>query len=125
MTKSVKALLISALVFPGGGHIYLKKHITGAILASVSIFCLYLVFSMSMKIAQDISVKIQTGEIPLDANKITEAIANDPAGHSGFASASTYLLEICWLVGVIDSFRIGRQQDKAAKAELKTGSLKE
>jgi TM2 domain-containing membrane protein YozV len=54
MTPPLKATLISALVFPGGGHFYLKKHIVGVLLAG-----------------------------------------------------------ICWLVGIVDSFRLGRKQEQA------------
>jgi hypothetical protein len=56
MKKSMKAALLSAFVFPGAGHFFLKKHITGTVLA---------VFIISL------------------------------------------------LVGIIDSYRVGRIQDKS------------
>lgn len=113
MSKSVKASLLSALVFPGSGHFFLKKPILGAILLTVTIVCLYFLLATVMEAAQGISIKIQTGEIPLNANKIAEAVSNELTGKVGSVNIPSYLFGICWLVGVIDSFRVGRLQDKA------------
>jgi len=114
MTPPLKAMLISALVFPGGGHFYLKKPFIGALLAGISLVGIYLLFSAAMEAAQVISLKIQSGEIPLDILRIREEINKQSA-----ASATTttevaiWLLGICWLVGIADSYRLGRQQEQA------------
>lgn len=108
MSKSVKALLLSALVFPGSGHFYLKKPIKGAILAIVSIVSLYLHFTSSIEIVQDISLSVQSGEIPLDLNSVAEALTNEAGAKYRLANLPTYFLAICWFVGVVDSYRVGR-----------------
>ncbi len=113
MTKSVKAALFSALIFPGSGHFLLKKHIQGFLLAAVSIVCVYALLSTAIEKAQEISFKIQSGEIPLDISRITEEVSKQAAiDGTGLANISTYVLLICWLVGIIDSYRLGRIQDK-------------
>ena len=120
MTKSVKALLLSALVFPGAGHYYLKKPLLGSLLAGVSLVCLYLLFTTSMEIAEGLSDKIQSGEIPLDVNRLEQELTKKPAGESSVINLSTYVLEACWLIGVADSFRVGRARDKADAAKKHT-----
>lgn len=65
-----------------------------------------------MEIAQDISTKIQTGEIPLEVSQLQDTLTDDLVAHGSAINISLYLLEICWVVGVIDSFRIGKALDK-------------
>jgi len=113
VTNSLKAVLFSAFVFPGGGHFYLKKHIQGTLLAFISLACLAVLLSTAMEKAQQISDKILAGEIPLDLARITEEVSNQvAAGGTQMADISTYILLICWLVGIVDSYRLGRIQHK-------------
>jgi hypothetical protein len=113
MRKPLKAALFSALLFPGSGHFFLKKHVRGTLLAGVSIVCVYALLSTAVEMAQEISVKIQSGEIPFDVTRITEEVSKQTASSgTQLADISTYLLAICWLVGIVDSFRVGRLQNK-------------
>jgi len=114
MTPPLKAALISALVFPGGGHFYLKKHIVGALLAGISLMCVYLLVATAMEAAQVISLKLQSGEIPLDIDRIrAEIVKQSAASGSTTTGIATWLLAICWLAGIVDSFRLGRKQGQA------------
>ena len=114
MTPSSKAALLSALVFPGSGHFYLKKHIVGALLAGISLVCIYLLISTVMEAAQVISLKIENGEIPLDIEQIRAEIHKQSAASSSTTiGIATWLLGICWLTGIVDSFRLGRKQTQA------------
>ena len=114
MKKSLKAGLFSALVFPGGGHLYLKKYIQAALLILVSVACIGVLLSVAIEKAQQISDKILAGEIPLDLTRITAEVTNQvAAGGTEHADIATYLLLICWVLGIVDSYRIGRILDKA------------
>ncbi|MDH3635017.1 MAG: hypothetical protein OES20_09955 [Gammaproteobacteria bacterium] len=113
MKKSHKAVLFSAFVFPGGGHLYLKKHIQAALLILVSVACIGVLLSVAMEKAQQIRDKILAGEIPLDLTRITAEVSNQvAAGGTQMADIATYVLLICWLLGIADSYRLGRIQDK-------------
>jgi hypothetical protein len=60
-----------------------------------------------------LSAQIQSGEVPFDVTKITELVSQQLAGNNGqLVDISSVLLVICWVVGVIDSFRIGWRQGK-------------
>ena len=114
MSNALKAVLFSAFVFPGSGHLYLRKPVQGMLLVIVSIACFTILLSIAMEKAQQISDKILSGEIPLDVTRITEEItSNAVTGGTQWADISTYLLLVCWLVGIVDSFRVGRLKDKA------------
>jgi TM2 domain-containing membrane protein YozV len=114
MSQSLKAALFSAFIFPGSGQFLLKKHIRGALLASISILCVWVLLSTALEKAQEISRKIESGEIPLDITRITEEVSRLAAG-SGTQQAeiATYVLLIFWLVGIVDAYWLGRLQDKA------------
>ena len=114
MNQALKAALFSAFIFPGSGQFLLKKHIRGALLASASILCLWILLSTALAKAQEISRKIQSGEIPLDITRITEEVSRLAAGSgSQQAEIATYALLVCWLAGIVDAYWVGRLQDKA------------
>ena len=113
MRKTVKAVLLSSLVFPGTGHLSLKKPLQGWLLIGISIFCLYFIFSAVLSISNELGGKIQSGEIPNDPNMITELVTERVSGGDyQFVSTAVLVLMICWVFGVIDSMRIGLNQDK-------------
>ncbi len=120
MGQSLKAALLSAFAFPGSGHFILKKKVRGTLLAAVTILCLGVLLSTALEKAQEISLKIQSGEIPFDLARITEEASKLASGDgTQQAEIATYLLLFCWLVGIIDAYRLGRLEDKADSAREK------
>lgn len=113
MKQSVKAALFSAFVLPGSGHFLLKKHIQGALFSGVTFLCFWVLLSTALDKAEAISLKIQSGEIPLDLSRITDEVSKQAAGGgTQLAEIATYLLLICWLVAIVDSFWLGWKLDK-------------
>lgn len=113
MKRSLKAVLLSALVLPGAGHIYLKKYLPGAVLIGASFAAAYYLFSKSLEMAVQIADKIQGGDIQPDVEAITELVANQQAGSDAqLLNIATAVFIICWLVGIIDSFRIASAREK-------------
>lgn len=112
MNKAIKAFLFSALLFPGCGHFYLKKPIMGGLLATISVVCLYFFTVNVFSLAKTISDKILSGEIAADVFEISAAITKGLAD-SGLHQLNilTITLFSCWIIGMLDSYRIGRKQD--------------
>jgi hypothetical protein len=118
--KSLKAALLSALVFPGAGHFSLHKPVQGALISAVAFVCLYFLLTTAVDIAQQLSVKLQKGEVPFDVAKIDEMVAGQlAAGEGSGTNIASLLLLVCWLVGIVDSFRIGWLQDRSEHAANK------
>lgn len=110
MHNATKAALISALIFPGCGHFYLKSKLRGAVFSLFSVGCLYVLFSFISKIAHDISEKIISGDIALDINSLMVEISSQLNGSEGEApNIATFLLLGCWGIAIIDSFILGRK----------------
>lgn len=109
MNRSTKAALLSALVLPGAGHFYLKKYLIGSVLAAVFGAGLYYLTATAFTKAVAISEKIQHGGVPLDFSAISELVSTQTAGvDDPLLRFLPYLLLVCWLIGVVDSYRLGR-----------------
>jgi TM2 domain-containing membrane protein YozV len=109
----MKAALLSALVFPGLGHIYLKRYIPGVALVGVSSAGIYYLTSKTVERALQIVGKIQSGDVPLDVTAITKLVSKQSTGtEDQLLNIATTVIFICWIIGIIDSYRIGRGQDK-------------
>ena len=116
MKKSTIAVLLSAFIFPGSGHFYLKKYIAGVLLVGTSFAAMYYLISMVVDRAFEVSKKIQTGDIPLDIEAITELLSQQSTGTDvQLLNIATTALIFCWLIGIIDSYRVGRIRDKNDK----------
>jgi len=115
MNKSNKAALFSALVFPGAGHFLLKRHISGAVIVCASLGALYLIIANLLERAQEIADKILSGEVSLDIATITELVSQQSASNdSQLLDIAWAVLIIIWLIGIADSYRVGRAQDRSA-----------
>jgi TM2 domain-containing membrane protein YozV len=106
--KPIKAVLLSALVFPGAGHIYLKKYISGVLLVGTALVALYLLMSKTMEKAVEISEKLQNGDVQLDIEALMELVSKSSSGADAqLLNMATLALIICWLIGVVGSYRAG------------------
>jgi hypothetical protein len=117
MHKATKAALISALVFPGCGHFYLKSKLRGAVFALFSAGCLYVLITYALNIANDISDRILRGDIPLEISSLMAEISsqlNSGAGET--QNIATLLLLGCWGIAIVDSFILGRKLATLAKS---------
>jgi len=117
MNKSVKAALLSGFVFPGVGHVFLKRYISGALLAGAAFTALYVLISNAVEMALQITDKIQRGELQPDVAVITELISKQPTGtEARLINIATAILIISWLIGIVDSYRVGRLQESGTVA---------
>ncbi len=113
MNRPMKAALLSAFVFPGVGHFLLKKYIRGAVLAGTAFAGRYFLIAKTVETALQITEKIQSGEVQLDATIITELVSKQAMGtEAQLLNIAAAVLFISWLIGIVDSYRVGRAQDK-------------
>jgi len=124
MRHTIKAVLLSALVFPGTGHFSLKKPVKGSVLLGITLVCLYFLFSAAMSISKELQGKIQNGEMLYDKAEVTAIVTEKISGgdyqYLGLASMG---LLFCWVFGVIDSLRLGRIKDKGLEEPPKSGGV--
>jgi hypothetical protein len=119
MKRSTKAALLSGLVFPGIGHIYLKLYVHGTILLVGAASAIYFILYVAVNTALEVVEKIQSGGIPLTAEAITELVSQQSSGSEESTNIATIALLICWVIGIADSYRQGRAQEKVEEATTK------
>lgn len=110
MKLSTRAALLSAFMFPGCGHIALKKHISGWIFISISAIASLFVITNIMIKAKDIANQIVEGHMPIDPIKIMELLtARPPTDEVQLLNFAMNVLIAMWLVSTLDAYRIGRK----------------
>lgn len=118
MKKTDQAVLLSALIFPGSGHFFLKRYFVGLLLGSIALVASYFLISGMITKALELADKIKGGEIPPNIAVIIELLSQQTAGDElRTLNTALIILLVVWLVGIVDSYRIGRQLDNRIKAK--------
>ncbi len=104
MKRSLKAALLSGLVFPGAGQIYLGRRSRGwlFVLSVLAVFA-YVVIHMTVRAYRAISAAAARGEA-IDTAAIQKAVA---ASSDTAASAGFVLLILLWLAAIVDAWSAG------------------
>jgi hypothetical protein len=112
MKNSMKGALLSGLVFPGLGQIVLKRYARGFALLLAVTAGLYIMIATAVQQAYAILDSIEAeGGMP-DSDTISQAAAQAAAASdSPMITAVSVLMLVCWIVGIIDAWRIGKQKD--------------
>jgi len=117
MKKTGQAVLLSALVFPGSGHFFLKRYIIGSLLASIALVATWFLVSGMINKALELANKIKSGEIQPDISAITALLSRQSVGGEfQLMNIAVNSLIIVWLIGIADSYRVGRQLDNGTTA---------
>ena len=78
----------------------------------LSLAALSVVVTTAYQQAQLIADQILSGDVSMEAGAIAQAVST--SGSDGYMeNAAVIVLAACWLVGIIDSHRLGVVQDKS------------
>ena len=110
MSKSIKAALLSALIFPGAGHVYLKSYGRGIALLVLSAIFIFILMSKVFDQANAVLQKFQAEGGVIDPARILElASQTSPTADTPALGVATLGLIACWLIGVADAYRLGKR----------------
>jgi len=113
MTRSIKAALLSGLIFPGVGHMVLKQYLRGSVLMPSALVALSVIVTKALKQALTIVDRINSGEIPGEAGVITELASIPTSGaESSILNIAALVVGVVWIIGIVDSYRLGITQEK-------------
>jgi len=112
MNNSLKGALLSGLIFPGLGQVVLKHYKRGAVIMLTVLVCLSVVVVRAVQHALAILEKIELEGGAISMSTISNA-ATQASTNSGSLTFNLFLLLIivCWIIGVVDAYRIGRKKD--------------
>ena len=112
MKKSSKAALQSGLIFPGVGHMVLKQYLRGSVLMLSALAALSVIVTRAFQRALIVVERINSGDIPVEIGAIAEMASNSTSGADSLVESSAVIvLGACWLIGIIDSYRLGAAQE--------------
>ena len=107
MNKKMTALLLSALVLPGLGQLYLgRKAVGGIILVIVNLILLLALFVLLKGLSPVIASQIAAGAVIISPAEVTKALA----GVSGFGKAVLAAFFLVWAFSVVDIIKYSEKQ---------------
>jgi len=113
MKVSYKAALLSTFVFPGIGHLYLKRYWRGlVILFFVITGSGYIIWSATVSALNrldDAMVKVQGGAANL--KELSAIVGSKMSTADPYLDAVFYIIVCLWIFSVIDAYRIGNRKD--------------
>ncbi len=112
MKRSTRAALKSAFVFPGAGHFFLKKYGAGALLAGATLASLIFIISGMVEQVIQIVERIQHNGVQLNVPAITELVSKLMNSQTQDLNIASTVLMVLWIIGIVDSYRIGYIQCK-------------
>lgn len=111
MKKSTKAVLLSGLVFPGVGHLYLKRWMSGLLLLGVAALASWHIGAVVMDTASVVAEKIQSGAVAADTDTIIALVEQESKGAAQATNFAKRVWLACWVIGIVGSWWQGRSQD--------------
>ena len=112
MNNSLKGAFLSGLVFPGLGQIVLKQYKRGAVIMLTVLVSLSVIVIEAVQKAFTIIEKIESKGGTIDMNTISNAATQASSTSDSLIFYFALLLIIfCWIIGVVDAFRIGKKKD--------------
>jgi predicted acyltransferase len=112
MNNSLKGVLLSGLIFPGLGQVVLKHYKRGAVIMFTVLISLSIVIVKAVQHALAILEKIESAGEAIKMSTISNA-ATQASTTSGSLTFNIVLLLVilCWIIGVVDAYRIGKKKD--------------
>jgi uncharacterized membrane protein YGL010W len=118
MKKSLKGALLSGLIFPGAGQLWLKHYIRGSALILAVSACSAVVVMKAAQQAFTILGKIEAEGDAIDMAAILSSASQASATSDDFMTKSALsVLVLCWIIGIVDAYIMGRKKDLADQAK--------
>ncbi len=112
MNNSLKGAFWSGLIFPGLGQVVLKHYKRGAVIMLMVLIGISVVVVKAVHSALAILENIELESGAISMSTISNA-ANQAPTTSGSLTINLVLLLtiLCWIFGVVDAYRIGKEKD--------------
>jgi TM2 domain-containing membrane protein YozV len=113
MKRSAKAALLSAFMFPGAGHFFLKRYIPGIFFLVTYILIISLILQDLISMIEPIIQQIEVGDTPSAILSMQDLLLNySILNNANISPAVPYAFGILWFINIIDAYRIGLVEDK-------------
>ena len=107
MHRSVKAVVLSALVFPGAGQWFLKRGARACLFVLPTIAAIAVFVNDALEQATLIANQILAGTAPVDPLALAARL-EEGGGDSALGTAAAIVLVVCWIGSIIDAYLLAR-----------------
>jgi len=107
MKAKTKAVLISALLFPGLGHFVLKRAMRACLFIVPTLLAIGVLLRTTLALADRLVAEIQSGALPLDIPLIMERISA-AGGDDTSTNVASLVIVVCWLGSILDAWWLER-----------------
>lgn len=110
MNKAIKAALLSVIIFPGLGHLMLKKYPQALFFLVSTFIASYLLIYNVFTIAMTIVTQIEQGEIGATLTEIVDVINQQSnSAYSGNTNIIMLFIVFNWIIAALDAYRLGKK----------------
>jgi hypothetical protein len=115
MKNAIKGALLSGLVFPGLGQLALKRYLRGIVFFLVAVACVAVIVNTTVNEVMA-GLNLSDPAALAGPNALSD-LARQTAGSGGEdgSGLALFAFGVCWVLGVIDAFLIGRRMDRQAR----------
>lgn len=112
MQRAVRAALLSAFVFPGAGHLYLRRPARGCLFLVPALVATIWFASDVVERASRLADQLLAGTLPLDP-ALLAARLEAQGGGSQLTTACALVLVACWAGSIIDALVVAHGAPQA------------
>ncbi|NHZ91323.1 hypothetical protein F2P45_20220 [Massilia sp. CCM 8733] len=116
MDRSVVALLLSGLVFPGTGQFYLGRRARACLFILPTLAAAIYFFKQVLDSASLMVDDVLRGALPADPVLIAERLHQQGETASPMMNLAAAVMLVCWLASALDAWLLGRAMARGAKA---------
>lgn len=109
MKPSIKAALISALIFPGLGHFALKRAARGCLFILPTLAAVLYLLRTTLQLADQLLNEVNSGKLALDPVALLERIHASGVDNAATNIASLVCI-VCWVGAILDALWLGRRK---------------
>jgi TM2 domain-containing membrane protein YozV len=109
MNRAVSAALLSALVFPGVGQLYLKRRRRGWLFVLVALVAVVVFMAPILDLVLRISDEVAAGTLPYDPIAIAMRLEDQRRPASALQSLAPLVMVASWIASTVDAWLLGRK----------------
>jgi hypothetical protein len=107
MSRSITAALISALVFPGAGQLYLRRPLRACLFLLPTLAAVLYFLADVVPRATALAEQVVAGTLPLDLPVLVARVESQGAGSAALTFA-LWVIVLCWAASIVDAFVVAR-----------------
>ena len=109
MHRSTKAALLSGLVFPGVGQLYLGRYLRACLFLLPALAAALYFSTAVLKPVLAIAREVQSGAIPFDPLAIQMRLEDSGHAASPLLNLAALVMLGCWIGATVDAWLAGRR----------------